>query len=527
MSENLKENKKLKSKTKKNAKIKEKSQKKGMFEEIESYGYHYSFKNFFIRLLMVWGIMGVAAYFYSLKIIPIIILAILCTVLTPLMIKAQFRYKHEHDKFDDVADYLQQLGTSFLKTKKIRNSLEEVAYILKGRRIYDTLMQAIDYIDNERSDTLFEDAFAIIEKEYGCEKMKALHKFLIKVEKEGGAFESTLSLMMSDIQVWIQRTYIYQGRRKSTHTAILMGIIMSLIMCGVLNNYIPDNIPFDKSDGSTGHMTLAIYGNIVYQIVSTIFLSLMIGIYTMTQTIMQGSWLTEKGVRKDKDIAKDHKYVKYFDLKAETLRYLIWVIPLAIVSAISYFVLHQPTFAAIFAFCALYYLTFPKRKRKSAKKRLERDLQKSFPDWVRDVSISLNTQTVQNAIILSEEKAPTVMKPAIRQLIEDFTADPVSYEPWANFLDEYDFPEAKSAARMFYSINELSGESAKMQIDSLIKRNAKSIQEAEDKKADDEITTLGYMVILPMIISIFKLIVDLFLLVLQFVNITDVIGQMF
>ena len=80
MSENLKENKKLKSKTKKNAKIKEKSQKKGMFEEIESYGYHYSFKNFFIRLLMVWGIMGVAAYFYSLKIIPIIILAILCKI---------------------------------------------------------------------------------------------------------------------------------------------------------------------------------------------------------------------------------------------------------------------------------------------------------------------------------------------------------------------------------------------------------------------------------------------------------------
>lgn len=526
MTKNLKDNKKQ-MKSKEKVKTKRTAEKKGMFEEIESYGYHYSFKNFFVRLLMVWGIMGVAAYFYSLKIIPIIILAILCTVLTPLMIKAQFRYKHEHDKFDDVADYLQQLGTSFLKTKKIRNSLEEVAYILKGRRIYDTLLESIDYIDNERSDTLFEDAFAIIEKEYGCEKMKALHKFLIKVEKEGGAFESTLSLMMEDIQIWIQRTYIYQGRRKSTHTAILMGIIMSLIMCGVLNNYIPDNIEFNRSDGTVGYMSLAIYGNIIYQIVSTIFLALMIGIYTLTQTIMQGSWLTEKGVRKDKDIAKDYKYVKYFNLKNETIRYMIWVIPMSIASAVSYFILHQNTFAAIFAFCALYYLTFPKRKRKSAKKRLERDLQKSFPDWVRDVSISLNTQTVQNAIILSEEKAPTVMKPAIHKLIEDFTADPVSYEPWSNFLDEYDFPEAKSAARMFYSINELSGESAKMQIDSLIKRNAKSIQEAEDKKAEDEITTLGYMVIVPMVISILKLMVDLFLLVFSFVNITDVIGQMF
>lgn len=46
------------------------------------------------------------------------------------------------------------------------------------------------------------------------------------------------------------------------------------------------------------------------------------------------------------------------------------------------------------------------------------------------------------------------------------------------------------------------------------------------KKAEDEITTLGYMVVLPMGISIFKLLIDLFLLILQFVNITDIISQM-
>ncbi|EKC73940.1 conserved hypothetical protein, membrane [human gut metagenome] len=90
-----------------------------MFAEIESYGYEYSFKKFLLRLVVVWGIIGVAAYFYTLKIVPIILLIILCTALTPLMVKAQFKYKYEHDKFNDVNDYLQQIGYSFLKTKKL------------------------------------------------------------------------------------------------------------------------------------------------------------------------------------------------------------------------------------------------------------------------------------------------------------------------------------------------------------------------------------------------------------------------
>lgn len=516
-----KRNKRRKKSKKKN------KEKISMFSEIESYGFHYSFKEFIFRLLLMYAIVGVAAYFYSLKIVPIIILAIIFTILTPTMVKAQYRYKYEYNKFDDVSNYLPQLATSFMKTKKIRESLEEVATILNGKRIYNNIMDAIDYIDNAHSDTLFEDAFALIESEYGCEKMTALHNYLIKVEKEGGEFESTLSLMMSDNQEWIQRTSIYQGRRKSTHMAILIALVMSIVMCGVLNMFIPKNIEFINNNNETGYISLAISGNIIYQIVSTIFLSLMIGVYTLTQTVMQGSWLKDKGVRKDKEIIKDYQYYKYFDLKTETIKYSIWFVVFAGVAAVTYFILHQTIFAIIFAVTAIYYLTMPKRKLRHTKKRLERDLEKAFPDWVRDVSISLNTQTVQNAVILSEEKVPLVLKPAVIQLIEEFTEDPVSFEPWNHFLEDFDLPEAKAAARTFYSINELSGDTAKMQINALIKRNARLVQEADEKKADDEISTLGYMVMVPMVISIGKLVVDFFLLILSFMGATNVIGQMF
>lgn len=499
---------------------------KSMFAEIESYGYHYSFKQFLLQLVIVWGIMGVAAYFYKMALIPVIILAVLCTVLTPVMILAQYRYKYEYNKFNDVSDYLQQMATSFLKTKKIRDSLDEVAVILNGRRIHSAIMEAIDFLDNHTSDTYYEDAFAKIEQEYGCEKMTALHKYLIKVEAEGGEFESTLSLMMSDNLDWVQRTSVYQQRRKSTHFMILVAIVMSLIMCGVLNAYVPDAIPFEQHDGSTVYASLAINGRLLYQITSTIFLGLMIGLYTLTQTLMQGSWLKDKGVRKDKEIVRDYRYYKYWNYKDELKKYLLWFVVLIFVAGVAYFILGHPGFALIFLVSAFYYLSMPRRKLRNAKKRLDRDLEKAFPEWVRDVSISLNTQTVQNAIIMSENKAPTVLKPHIHQLIEEFTADPVSYLPWAHFLEDFDVPEAKSAARMFYSINELSGESAKIQINSLIQRNARAVKEADEKKAEDEITTLSTVIIAPMAISIFKLIVDLILLILQFITLTNMISGM-
>ena len=762
-----------------------------MFEEIETYGYNYSFKSFLGQLLIVFALMGIAAYFYELKIWAILILAIACVIATPFMIKAQYKYKFENSKFDDASDYLQQMTTSFLKTKKIRDSLAETSLVLSGRRIQAFIDEAVNIIDTKHSATLYEDAFAVIEKEYGCDKMEALHSFLIKIEAEGGDFEDTLNLMINDNQSWVEMTYKYQKRRKGVQSGILMGIILSMVMCGILNVFIPkdldtgkrgDNIavnktatfdydtedtsylgidndnttywtstteiqpnyvvdigkviqlsrldiswgpqcpvtyeiltstdgkewttlvyenhnkktsvknkldksvacryikiqPLEKSlsiisirevtpyenvkdssgnvkanrvigssakassyqvdtgefnitDGddstyailkkgktssfvidlnektqingvsttwgsnapsnitfytstdnkkwtevaftsgitpnmedytkfdehptgryikieatgegkhgyiikkfetykfnpaNTGAISLSISDYFTYQLASLIFLIAMVTIYTMSQTLMQGSWLEDKGIRKAKDIVRDYRYYKNFDLKQETIKYSIWTAAMVILGILIITVFKQTYLGVMVLACGLYYITMPKRKLKNTKKRLTSDIQKAFPGWVRDISISLNTQTVQNAIILSEPKTPLVMKPAVNQLIKDFTEDPTSYLPWSRFLSDFDVPEIKTAARMFYSINELSGESAKEQINVLIRRNSKSVLEADEKKANDAVSALEFAIEIPMGVSIIKLITDLVCLMIQFMSVTGQIGGM-
>lgn len=504
-----------------------------MFEEIESYGFHYSFKSFLGQLLIVWAILGAAAYFYSLQLWCYIVIYIVASICTPIMIKAQYKYKYENQKFNDVGDYLQQMTTSFLKTKKIRESLAETSLILSGRRIVPYIDKAIKHIDTAHSNTIYEEAFAIIEEEYGCEKMKSLHNFLVKIEAEGGDFEDTLNLMINDSQSWVEMTYKYQEKRSGVQKAMMISIVLAIIMCGILNQFIPSNMQFYVDQDTVSKVSLSISDYFAYQLISSIFLSLMMVVYTFSHSLMQGSWLVDKGVRKDKDIVRDYRFYRDYDYKEQLIKYLLWAVPIAILGIILFLgILPLPVsrtvtnvMGVMFIMTALYYLTMPKRKLKNTKKRLTRDIQKAFPDWVRDVSISLNTQTVQNAIIQSEEKTPTVMRPAVHKLIEDFTTDPTSYKPWASFLDDFDVPELKTAARMFYSINELSGETAKEQINVLIGRNTRSVQEADKAKAEDEISSLGFTIAIPMGISILKLITDMGLLFMKFVSLTSVISS--
>lgn len=47
---------------------------------------------------------------------------------------------------------------------------------------------------------------------------------------------------------------------------------------------------------------------------------------------------------------------------------------------------------------------------KKAKKRLEREIYKIFPDWIRDVAINLQNDTVQSAIEGSYEDTPFILK---------------------------------------------------------------------------------------------------------------------
>ena len=132
--------------------------------QVEAYGFKYSIKDFFKQLLFVYAILGFAAYMYKLKLPCYIVLALAGALLAPAMVKAQFRYLYEQQKFADVGDYLEQMIYSFMKRPKIREALLDTSQLLESRKIKEKVDKAIEFIDSSDSENLYEDAFAIMRR---------------------------------------------------------------------------------------------------------------------------------------------------------------------------------------------------------------------------------------------------------------------------------------------------------------------------------------------------------------------------
>lgn len=86
-----------------------------------------------------------------------------------------------------------------------------------------------------------------------------------------------------------------------------------------------------------------------------------------------------------------------------------------------------------------------------AKRKVTRALQKVFPQWLLEVSLLLQSENVQVAIMESYEEAPLLLKPELRQLIQDLQQKPTDMEPYLAFLQTYALPEVQSSMKMLYS----------------------------------------------------------------------------
>ncbi|WP_302625712.1 carbon-nitrogen hydrolase family protein [uncultured Eubacterium sp.] len=155
---------------------------------------------------------------------------------------------------------------------------------------------------------------------------------------------------------------------------------------------------------------------------------------------------------------------------------------------------------------------------KKAKKTLEKEIKKVFPDWIREVAINLQNDTVQSSIENTYKNLPFVLKRPVRKLLVDFEKYPVGIEPYDNFLKELDLQDIKSSIKMFYSMNELGKEQSDNQLESIIDRNNKMAGRAEEMKNKDKIGAAGMLTALPMLVGVIKIIVDMILMIIVFTS---------
>lgn len=404
---------------------------------------------------------------YKLSITSVVICSVAAIIYNVFYEKQEKIRKYYLNKYYDVVQYMEQMIYSFKKQPKIREALSD-AQKVSTERMKEIIEEVLVSIDSKATENIYEESLDIIGKEYDCKRLRSLHSFLIKIEKNGGEYETYINILLEDIKEWSDRLSLFIRDVNRVKRNVVISIFSTLITCGFMAYLIPKEYQY------TNH--------IIYQIVSTVMIILMLQIFLTVNKKLNYNWI------KEKELMPENMVMKYYSLVERGQQ---GKRELSLLERMSY---------------------------KKAKKSLENEIKKAFPDWIRDVAINLQNETVQSAIENSYENAAFVLKRPIRKLLIDFERYPIGIEPYDNFLSGFDLMEIKSSMKMFYSINQLGNEQSDKQIDAIIDRNNKMTRQAEEMKNKDRIGIAGMFSAIPMLIGVGKIMSDMVLMVIVFTS---------
>lgn len=420
---------------------------------------------YFRKYICIIAIVVGIAFAYKLELPIVIAIGVITTLLMPMLYKEEKKKSYYKKKFEDLISYMEQMCYSFKKSGKIRPSLIDAQKISDGE-MKEIIEEVIVNIDSKMNEDIYEQALKILEEEYYCKRLISLHEFIIKIEKQGGEFEEYINIILSDIKEWSDRTELFRRDIDRIRRNVLISIGATLLTCGFMAYLIPKEYSFT--------------GNIVYQISSMIIILIMLVIYIFVYKKLNIDWLKEESSLNPEMVDK------YYDLimksQNEKIKFM------------------------------------DKLSINKVKKRMRREISKVFPDWLRQVALNLQQQTVQSSIENSYDDAPYILKRPIRHLLIDFEEYPIGIEPYDNFLQELDMPEIQSSLKMFYCINELSKEETYKQTNAIIDRNNKMLKQAEEMKNKDRIGLAGTLSAGPMMVGVVKIIIDMVLMILVFTS---------
>lgn len=425
---------------------------KNLQVEIQGYGYHYSFSKYVGSLIFGVALVITIGKLNGLKAMPITALVAVIGVSVPILLVQQFRYLYEQNRFQSLLGYMEQMMYSFQKHPKIITALEETEELTKGAM--EEKVHIIRQVLETSKDVSYEGAFSILEKEYPCDRLKTVHDFFIKVEQIGGNYQPALAVLLEDTKLWTERTYLFQKERGQMKRKIVLSMACVLGLCSVLFQMMSGNEELAKSVDMPA-----------YQMGTTVIFLLFIFLFLFSQKVLTGSWLKKPEKTDEEQIKKDWMHVK-----------------------------EDPV------------------EFKRARRRLEREVEKQFPVWLRGVILSIQTENVYRAITESIDTAPFVLKGELEQLAAEIKEDPVSMRPYDHFLKELQIPEIHSVAKMLYAYTNTGSNEAKDQLNALMKRNMKLTDRAERMENEDEIAKYSMIFYLPMFLGTGKIMLDMAML---------------
>ncbi len=429
-------------------------------KRIEEYGYDYPLGKHVTFMGAAIAFILLLCYLMRIKAAGICVVIIGAAGTMPILIGYHYRVLYEEKRFSDAVDYMEYVIYSFLRIPKIINTLQEVQKLCHGnmRQCIGKAVDRIQYADVYKD--IYTDAFYHIEKEYGTDRMRALHRFLAQIEQQGGEYARSMEVLLEDIRQWSEMVYLLQKEQKELQRKVSISILLSvataITMVGLLPREIGD-----------------IAQSFLYQISSVGFLLLSMLIFILSRKSLVHSWLMPEN--NSAEVKKAYDYC----IREENVK---------------------------------------KRHYRLMEKRVKRSIAKEFPMWIRNVILNMQTENVFVAMGKAAEDTSYPLKSELQRALGEIEKKTGSMQAYQQFLEKFDLKQIKTVFLMFYSLNEFGTKEAEDQLNAMIQRNNKLAEQSERLMNEDALGIFGIYMLLPMVIAAGKMLMDMWVFVQQFLR---------
>lgn len=425
--------------------------------------------------------------------------------MVPIHQKKARRSRLQKQRFEDVCLYMDCLLYAFQKSGKIDAALADVAATLKAGSLKTVVLEAYDYLLLTFDETkVMEEALRRIEKEYPCKRLRDIHDFLLHVEYYGGEVDRPIQLLLEDKARWESRTKEAMEERKKMWIDIVLSVMVSVAICGVIM-YLPV-------------MNVDISANPLTQILTVVVLLLDEIILLKGQKYLEEDWLSVDQVKEESYYEKKMEEYQKYDEKKEKRK--SWILSGFLAGLCVFLWLKTNEWVgmiglAMVLFCANQY----KIGRNLAKKTIVKGIQCAFPVWLMDLVLLLQSENVQVALEKSKMQVPGIFRMQLEDLLGELEINPESSEPYHHFLQEFDLPEIKATMSMLYALSIGSHARSQTQIEQLIDRNQKMLDQAQQIRMKDKNSGMYLLFLAPVLTASLKLVTDMAVFMLTFLSV--------
>ena len=199
------------------------------------------------------------------------------------------------------------------------------------------------------------------------------------------------------------------------------------------------------------------------------------------------------------------KFYKSKSLKLGLVYIFISLVTIVVAYFLDYLVYSIPL---VFIFLVAAYRPFGLYK--SDTQRVENEIYKAIPIWVRNLTLQLQVNNVSISIQNSLKDAPFAIKDEIERLLIGIEQNPTSIEPYDAFCSKYSLQDVRLIANHLYYMTNFGSDDMLSQLDYMVKQNAQMTINEEEIRNSNALSILSLLVLAPMIISMLKLSVDMY-----------------